>query len=150
MKNKTKISCFSFLATGFIVAASFGAINSQKSMVKAEDGFNLTINYVDALGTKVAEPYVETLAEGTKYNVNSPSVNDLTPLKPFVKGRLFEDTEIDVVYDTYDTWDGTSSEDEFDGEGTEASPYLIQSAEDLARLATTTTTTTSWGGFILN
>ena len=120
--------------------------NNNYVQLKATDSYTLTINYLKKSdNSQVAAPHVEQLSKGTKYSVNSPSVSDLIPLLNYVKGRIFADETINVYYEPFDAWDGTESS-ALSGSGTLADPYQINSAEDLAYLATHTTTTTAWSG----
>ena len=48
----------------------------------------LTVKYVYADGTKAADSHVETLAEGAKYEVKSPTIQYCTPDKASVKGTM--------------------------------------------------------------
>jgi uncharacterized repeat protein (TIGR02543 family) len=50
-------------------------------------------------------------------------------------GKITENTTLRVTYGEASVWDGTSASASLSGEGTEASPYLIQSANDLAYLS---------------
>ncbi len=60
--------------------------------------YTLTINYVDDAGNVVASQYVQSLAAGTAYNVNSPSVDGYTTTQPIVNGTIQQDTVVRVEY----------------------------------------------------
>ncbi|MCQ2742315.1 MAG: hypothetical protein MJ239_03345 [Bacilli bacterium] len=112
-----------------------------KKAFNAEENLEcqLTINYLDQTGTKVAEPYIDKMDADSSYFVIPPTVEGLTPNVPYVEGYVTGDRTIDVIYSEESVWDGSISSS-FSGLGLKTSPYLIQSASDLALLAKKETT----------
>ena len=62
------------------------------------DQYNLVINYIDKEGNQLANPYTESLAVDSSYNIDSPIINGYTADLLNVSGTITEDTTIDVVY----------------------------------------------------
>lgn len=60
--------------------------------------YTLTINYVDAEGNTVADPYTRDLREGRSYSVTSPEVEGYTTEQTVVAGTLTGDLTVTVVY----------------------------------------------------
>lgn len=60
--------------------------------------FNLTVNYVDTSGNKVADSFNASYDAGYVYNISSPSVSGYTPDKTSVNGMLSNDTTLTVTY----------------------------------------------------
>lgn len=112
----------------------------QSYMYKLNDGdvsdisYSLKVKYIDDNGEKVATDYFDRLAINESFYIIPPKVDGLTPSVPFLEGYMTEDIELEVKYSPVDVWDGTSKT-AFSGEGSESSPYLIQSAAELAYLA---------------
>ncbi|MCQ2741911.1 MAG: hypothetical protein MJ239_01250 [Bacilli bacterium] len=135
----------SLLSVG-LVGVFAGLSAKDETLAASGDSYSLTINYLKRSDGSVAAPqYVKTLREGAKYSVASPTVSGLIPVQESVKGRIYESLNVNVYYDTYDTWDGTSSAS-LAGNGTAESPYLIQSAEDLAYVSSNSASKTAFQG----
>ena len=114
------------------------AETTQKSLnvatKRVSNYYNVKVNTFKVDGTKLETRY-EKVALNEVYTVNAPEVEGLVASHDYVKGYLTEgemETH-NIYYSEVDTWDGTASSG-FEGEGTEDSPYLIQSAEDFALL----------------
>lgn len=60
--------------------------------------YTLTINYVDAEGNTVADPYTRDLREGRSYSVTSPEVEGYTTEQTVVAVTLTGDLTVTVVY----------------------------------------------------
>ena len=96
--------------------------------------YKLTVNYVNEGGGKVADSHVDVIKAGESFLVVPPEVSGLKPNMPYVEGYMNSNKTINVYYDTVSVWDGVSAT-AFSGNGTQASPYLIESAANLAYLA---------------
>ncbi len=137
-----------YVADGYLAKDTFSSVNVPVT---------LTINHLKADGTLLA---TETVSVGynEEYTVNAKTFSGYVAHTNTVKGCYAEDkiATLTVYYSsTSATWDGNfptlTNGYVFMGEGTESSPYLIQSAEDLAALSALTqynedTKSTKWTG----
>nr|MCR5468686.1 hypothetical protein [Lachnospiraceae bacterium] len=86
--------------------------------------YTLTINYVDASGTKLADSYVGNFVEGDSFGpINSPEVEGYTPAYRAIYsdegGMPARDVEINVLYTANAV---TDEEDDDNGNGTDNEP----------------------------
>ncbi len=118
-------------------AAVYRAVFSSTSA-----NYTVTINYV-VEGGEVEAPESKTITGkyGTEYGKEqtlTPEIEGYLPNYFWLGGVITADTTLTVTYTKADVWDGTYPTVDgytLEGEGTEASPYLIQSAQDLAYLS---------------
>ena len=115
----------------------------------------VSIVTLNVTATKVTYTYKVEFAEGS-FEAQTKTVDGDVTLEnsiatidaPKIAGRVashdyvkfgFHNAEatytFDIYYSEVDVWDGTSVSESLSGEGTEESPYLIQSAADLAYIA---------------
>lgn len=57
----------------------------------------LKINYVDANGTVLKDPYIAIITE-KNYSVKSPEIEGYIPIREYVEGTITDNTEINVEY----------------------------------------------------
>lgn len=96
--------------------------------------YTLTINYLSESGSKITDSHIDVINAGESFLVVPPKVSGYMANVPYVEGYMNENKTINVFYDTVSTWDGVSLT-AFSGQGTVTSPYLIESAANLAYLA---------------
>ena len=94
--------------------------------------YSLTINYY--LNGEITDSYFQNFTYGDDFQIKSPVISGYVASSPYLSGSITEDIVLAVEYKNYDVWDGTASTS-FDGEGSEQSPYIIATAEDLAKLS---------------
>ena len=101
--------------------------------------YSVTVSYVYDDGRTAAEAQTVSLDYGTLYNKTnspvSPALSGYLPDRYFFGGYLEKNESYTVTYKAADTWDGTSASSSLSGTGTEADPYIIASAADLAFLS---------------
>lgn len=94
---------------------------------------------------ELRDSYVQSFSYGDNYNIESPAISGYVPNAAYLSGVVTKDVEITVNYSAFDSWSGGASAS-FAGQGTESSPYLISTAEDLARLAEQVNSGSSFSG----
>ncbi len=107
-------------------------------------GEEVTFNYkVEFVNSELA-PQSKTIntgsveIDGNVAKINAPAIAGRVASHDYIKVTTdVENYTFDIYYSEVDVWDGTSASTSLSGEGTEESPYLIQSAADLAYIANT-------------
>lgn len=95
--------------------------------------YNVTVNYY--LNGTIFDSYSQNYTCGDDCEIASPAVSGYSPSFAYVSGCVVEDRTVDVYYSSYDVWNGGSESVTAQGEGTQDSPYIITTAEQLAQLA---------------
>ncbi len=63
-----------------------------------ENGYKLTINYIDEDGNILADPYSKVYSEISEYEIESPIIDGYIPDQEVVSGNIDSNTEINVIY----------------------------------------------------
>ena len=107
--------------------------NSKYTAVfsKVERWNGVKINALNLDGSLIKSEVV-TATVGEKYTVNAPGIDGYVPSHDYVSGLTKVNEEVNIYYSKLSVWDGTTISGSLSGSGTEADPYLIQSAADLA------------------
>ncbi len=105
--------------------------------VQTTVGLYATFTLVNHDGETLGVEYVKSGYDGL-CRFSAPKKSGLVPEYDYLNLSVKHDSlEKTVYYSEVDTWDGTSVSTGLSGEGTKESPYLIQSAADLAYIAKT-------------
>ena len=103
---------------------------------KTEVKYLVSVNYLFLDGSVAAEADVTEYNNGEYYTINAKSVNGYVASHDYVKGHIdSKGSVINIYYSEISVWDGTSVSASLAGSGTQADPYLIQSAADFAYFA---------------
>ena len=108
--------------------------------------YKIIVNHLNLDGSafKPQETVVLAAQDGiVTYTVNSAALSGVVPSHDYVMVDVTDDSTIDeitIYYSEIDVWDGVDVSTELEGSGTAEAPYLIQSAADLAYLASLLTT----------
>ena len=96
----------------------------------------LTVIYQYIAGNTAAETTIQNLLSGETYSVTSPAISGYRPDIEVVSGTMGEENiTVTVTYTIPGLWDGSAATSFASGSGTEADPYIIETAAQLAFLA---------------
>lgn len=90
----------------------------------------ITVTPKNIDGKVLGEDIYYSVNEGSIYDISAPNIDGLHPNKPYLKGIANYNKSIEFIYSELNIWDGKTSTS-LEGDGTEQSPYLIQSGADL-------------------
>ncbi len=103
---------------------------------KTEVKYLVTVNYLFLDGSVAADADVIEYENDAIYTLNAKTVTGYVASHDYVKGHILsEGAVINIYYSEVSVWDGTSVSTSLSGSGTQADPYLIQSAADFAYFA---------------
>ena len=97
--------------------------------------YSVTVNHLFLDGTIAADAEVFEYGYNDTYTVNAKAIEGYAASHDYVKGTVIANTTVTIYYSEVDIWDGVAVSTSLSGSGTEADPYLIQSAADLAYFA---------------
>lgn len=159
MKNKIILPLFLLLGICSCTPHNFHAVDTpeltdyQKYVVASNastavetPSYSLKINYVNSDGSKAGDQYKDTLLANQSFYVESPIFDtSKIPNVPYVEGYVHEQRIDSVIYDKVSKWDGVTKTMWTKGTGTSSSPYIIETAAQLAYLAYKETTNRTAG-----
>lgn len=112
-----------------------GETNYYACFLEVSRKFPVVIKCIDRNGDVIKEVTVGEFAMNESYNVNAPKIDNYAPAKYKIIGEITsEENTIEITYNPLDVYDGESFSENFEGEGTQESPYLIKSGADLMLL----------------
>ena len=104
--------------------------------IREEVIYTVTVNHLYIDGSRAFETEVIEVGNNTRYTVNAKTLEGYVASHDYVMGDMLgENQTVAIYYSEVSVWDGTSISTSLAGTGTEADPYLIQSAADLAYFA---------------
>ncbi len=95
----------------------------------------VTVNHLYIDGSVAAKAETLTYSYNSIQTINAKTIEGYVASHDYVKVHMLENKTVTIYYSKLDVWDGTSVSESLSGEGTEESPYLIQSGADLAYIA---------------
>lgn len=111
-----------------------GAVNYYASFIENARLYDLTIRKLNTDGSLIGTDTVQ-FGYGAYYTYEAPAIEGKVAGKDIVKGIMEPEKAITIYYSDVSVWDKTSISTAFaGGDGTEANPYIIDSAADLAYL----------------
>ena len=111
-----------------------GAVNYYASFAENARLYDLTIRKLNNDGSLIGTDTVQ-FGYGAYYTYEAPAIEGKVANKDIVKGIMEPEKAITIYYSDVSVWDKTSISTAFaGGDGTEANPYIIDSAADLAYL----------------
>ena len=109
-----------------------GETNFIASFKEVAKMFDVSIRYLSLNGEVLGEEVIGEASYDSTFNFEVKGLNNLEPNIDRAIGRIDGDKSLDVYLSEVDVYDGTSKSESLEGNGTEESPYLIQSGADLA------------------
>ena len=115
--------------------------------VRVEDAKSIiTVNYLNIDGTVAAEADAVEASYNEIATIYAKSIEGYVPSHDYVKLLVQGNTSVTIYYSEVSVWDGTSVSASLSGTGTEADPFLIQSAADFAYFAAQVNANTAASG----
>ena len=109
---------------------------NDSSHVRVEDTkYTVTVNHLFLDGSVAAEAETIKIAYKEIATINAKAIEGYIANNDYVKVEVLDNLTVSIYYSEVSVWDGTSISTSLAGTGTEADPYLIQSAADLAYFA---------------
>lgn len=109
-----------------------GEANFIASFKEVAKMFDVSVRYLSLDGEVLGEEVIGEASYDSTFNFEVKGLNNLEPNIDRAIGRIDGDKSLDVYLSEVDVYDGTSKSESLEGNGTEESPYLIQSVADLA------------------
>ena len=97
--------------------------------------YTVTVNHLYLDGSVAAAAETLTYAYNSIQTINAKTIEGYVASHDYVKVHMLENKTVNIYYSEVSVWDGTSVSESLTGSGTEADPYLIQSAADFAYFA---------------
>ena len=106
----------------------------------------ITVNHLNLDGTVAAEADTVSVNYGEITTVYAKTLEGYVASHDYVKVHAQGNSSVTIYYSEVSVWDGTSVSASLSGTGTEADPFLIQSAADFAYFASQVNANTAASG----
>ncbi len=106
----------------------------------------VTVNYLFLDGSVAAAADTLEFANGEIATINAKAIEGYVASHDYVKVLVTNNSSVTIYYSEVSVWDGTSVSTSLAGAGTEADPFLIQSAADFAYFASQVNANTAASG----